>query len=58
MRIDKHEFFELQPDGSTILIRIDEVEVDELTAEELLQEKEKQLLDLFSEVMELRKKYE
>jgi hypothetical protein len=40
IQINTNEVFELQPDGSTILVSVEEVEVNVKTTEELLKEKQ------------------
>jgi hypothetical protein len=55
-QINRNEVFELQPDGSTILIRVEEVEVDVKTPEEEVAEKEAELLRMFNELQELKNK--
>jgi hypothetical protein len=55
-QINRNEVFELQPDGSSILIRVEEVEVDVKTPEEEVAEKEAELLRMFNELQELKNK--
>lgn len=53
-QINRNEVWELQPDGSSILISVEEVEVDVKTPEELIAEKENELLQMFNELQELK----
>lgn len=58
MRIEKREIYERQPDGSTILISIEEIEIDEPTPEELLKEKQDELLKIYNEIQLIQSQIE
>lgn len=54
MQINTNEVFKLQPDGSTILISVEEVEVNVKTTEELLKEKQDELLKVYGEIQAIQ----
>ena len=55
-QINTNEIWELQPDGSSILIKSEEIEVDVKTPEEEIAEKEDELLKMFNQLQELKNK--
>lgn len=54
IQINTNEVFELQPDGSTILVSVEEVEVEVKTTEELLKEKQDELLKVYGELQAIQ----
>jgi hypothetical protein len=54
IQINTNEVFELQPDGSTILVSVEEVEVNVKTTEELLKEKQDELLKVYGELQAIQ----
>ena len=53
-RIDTNETWAKQEDGTTILISVEEVEVDILTPEEEIAQKEAELLKMYKEIQDLK----
>jgi hypothetical protein len=53
-RIDTNEIYERQEDGTTILISVEEIEVDIKTPEEEIAEREAELLIMFNELQALK----
>jgi len=53
-QININEFFERQEDGSTILVRVEETEVDIKTTEEEIAEREAEILRIYQEIQSLR----
>lgn len=56
-QINKNEIWEMQADGSTILVRVEEVEVDIKTPEEEIAERELELIEMFSQLMEMKSRF-
>jgi hypothetical protein len=56
IRIDTHETWIKQEDGTMLLISSEEVEVDVKTPEEELYEKEQELLAVYAELQALKNK--
>ena len=54
IQINRNETYQLQPDGTTVLISFEEVEVDVKTTEEEIAEKEAELLEVFNQLTELK----
>ena len=55
-RIDRNETWVKQEDGTTILVSFEEVEVDILTPEEEIAQKEEELLKMYKEIQDLKNK--
>ena len=55
-RIDRNETWVKQEDGTTILVSVEEVEVDILTPEEEIAQKEAELLKMYKEIQDLKNK--
>ena len=53
-RIDRNETWAKQEDGTIILISVEEVEVDILTPEEEIAQKEAELLKMYKEIQDLK----
>jgi hypothetical protein len=53
-RIDRNETWVKQEDGTTILVSFEEVEVDILTPEEDIAQKEEELLKMYKEIQDLK----
>ena len=53
-RIDRNETWAKQEDGTMILISVEEVEVDILTPEEEIAQKEAELLKMYKEIQDLK----
>ena len=53
-RIDRNETWVKQEDGTTILVSVEEVEVDILTPEEEIAQKEEELLKMYKEIQDLK----
>lgn len=53
-RIDRNETWAKQEDGTTILVSVEEVEVDILTPEEEIAQKEEELLKMYKEIQDLK----
>ena len=53
-RIDRNETWAKQEDGTTILVSVEEVEVDILTPEEEIAQKEVELLKMYKEIQDLK----
>jgi hypothetical protein len=53
-RIDRNETWVKQEDGTTILVSVEEVEVDILTPEEDIAQKEAELLKMYKEIQDLK----
>lgn len=53
-RIDRNETWAKQEDGTTILVSFEEVEVDILTPEEEIAQKEAELLKMYKEIQDLK----
>lgn len=53
-QVVKNEVFERQPDGSTILVRVEELEIDVLTNEELVEYKQNEILRIYEEIIILK----
>jgi hypothetical protein len=53
-RIDRNETWVKQEDGTTILVSFEEVEVDILTPEEEIAQKEAELLKMYKEIQDLK----
>jgi hypothetical protein len=53
-RIDRNETWAKQEDGTTILVSVEEVEVDILTPEEEIAQKEAELLKMYKEIQDLK----
>jgi hypothetical protein len=53
-RIDRNETWVKQEDGTTILVSVEEVEVDILTPEEEIAQKEAELLKMYKEIQDLK----
>lgn len=51
--IQTNEVYERQEDGTTILISVEEVEVDILTPEEEIAQKQEELLKVYAELQTL-----
>lgn len=54
MRIEIIETYQRQEDGTLVLISTEEVEVSEPTDQELIAQKEQQLLELYEEIQRLK----
>ena len=53
-RIDRNETWVKQEDGTMILVSVEEVEVDILTPEEEIAQKEAELLKMYKEIQDLK----
>ena len=53
-RIDRNETWAKQEDGTIILVSVEEVEVDILTPEEEIAQKEAELLKMYKEIQDLK----
>jgi hypothetical protein len=51
-----HEIYQLQEDGSVILIESTVIKVDEPTPEEIIAEKEAELMKIYAEIQSLKLK--
>ena len=56
IQINRNETYQLQPDGSTILISFEEVEVEVKTPEQEIADKELELLEMYNELQLLKDK--
>lgn len=53
-KINTNEVFQLQPDGSTILIRVEEVEIDVPDPEDIIKQKQDEILRIYEEILRLK----
>lgn len=54
IRIDRNEVYEKGPDGNMVLVSFEEVEVNIPSPEELLQEKQDELLKVYQELQAIQ----
>ena len=56
IRLDTHETWEKQDDGTMLLIKSEQEEVEIKTDEELIKEKQDELLTIYNEILLLQNK--